>query len=57
MQHDHVLKKNDFLPIEPIPRVGVGVGGGYEGKIFGNLVAAIVILLNLICNMAMFLEN
>ena len=35
MQHDHVLKKVEYLPIDPIPRVGGSGGGGSAGKIFG----------------------
>ena len=49
MQHDHILKKVEFWPIDPIPRVR-----GICGQNICYHVAAFVILFNLICNNTMF---
>ena len=56
MQHDHVLKKRNFdlLPIDPIPMVG---RGDVSRQNIWYCVAAIVILLNLICNMTQALDR
>ena len=52
MQHNHVLKKVEFWPIDPITRVEEG-GGFYRQNVCYH-VAAFVILFYLICNMIMF---
>ena len=49
MQHDHVLKKLNFVLLIPSPRVK-GEGGCRQRICYH--VAAIVIPLNLICNMS-----
>ena len=49
MQHDHVLKKLNFVLLTPTPG-----SGGVCGQYICYHVAAFVILFNLICNMTMF---
>ena len=39
MQHDHVLKKLNFWPFDPIPRVWVIVWGLSAGKIFATVLS------------------
>ena len=50
MQHDHVLKKVEFLLFDQAPGLGRGGGGGLQAK-YSDHVAAFVIPFNLICNM------
>ena len=49
MQHDHVLNKVEFWPIDPIPKVGDGICG----QTICNHYAAFLIPFNLVCNMIM----
>ena len=52
MQRDHVLKKLNFYLLTPSPGPGAG---GMQAEIW-YCVAAIVILLNIICDMTMFFK-
>ena len=54
MQHDHVRNKITFDLLTPSQRSGVGGYGGLQEKNICYNAAAVVILLNLICNMTMF---
>ena len=58
MQHDYVLKKWNFDLLTLSPGSGWGSGGGGRGSACKQTIwylgAAIVILLNLMCNMTMF---